>query len=166
MLEKSEIWWTILYPSSSLVFKYLRQVIKSSVWCVSLASCPHERTSYVGSCLHKSLPHSFTDLRLLMGFSDQLLGRRTGGNSRFSCWSCLPMKMEKEMATHSSVLAWKIPGIEESGGLKSIGSQSRTQLRNGTHMQTYGESMFWSGPSGCQASWPESLCRGVLWRPS
>ena len=76
------------------------------------------------------------------------------------------MEMEKEMATHSSILAWKIPGIEESGGLKSIGSQSRTQLRNGAHMQTYGESVFQSGPSGCQASWPESLCRGVLWRPS
>ena len=26
--------------------------------------------------------------------------------------------------------------------------------------------MFWSVPSVCQASWPGSLCRGVLWRPS
>ena len=31
--------------------------------------------------------------------------------------------MEKEMATHSSILAWKIPWIEESGGLQSMGSQ-------------------------------------------
>ena len=30
--------------------------------------------------------------------------------------------LEKEMATHSSVLAWKIPWTEESGGLHSIGS--------------------------------------------
>ena len=29
--------------------------------------------------------------------------------------------MEKEMATHSSILAWKIPWIEESGGLPSMG---------------------------------------------
>ena len=29
----------------------------------------------------------------------------------------------KEMATHSSILAWKIPGKEEPGGLQSIGSQ-------------------------------------------
>ena len=29
--------------------------------------------------------------------------------------------MEKEMATHSSVLAWRIPGMEESGGLPSVG---------------------------------------------
>ena len=34
--------------------------------------------------------------------------------------------LEKEMATHSSVLAWRIPGTEKSGGLPSIGSQSRT----------------------------------------
>ena len=31
--------------------------------------------------------------------------------------------LEKEMATHSSVLAWKIPWTEEPGGLQSIGSQ-------------------------------------------
>ena len=29
--------------------------------------------------------------------------------------------LEKEMATHSSVLAWRIPGTEEPGGLPSIG---------------------------------------------
>ena len=29
---------------------------------------------------------------------------------------------EKEMATHSSVLAWRIPGIGEAGGLPSVGS--------------------------------------------
>ena len=30
--------------------------------------------------------------------------------------------MEKEMATHSSVLAWRIPGMGEPGGLLSMGS--------------------------------------------
>ena len=30
--------------------------------------------------------------------------------------------LEKEMATHSSVLAWRVPGIEEPGGLPSMGS--------------------------------------------
>ena len=33
---------------------------------------------------------------------------------------CQPI-MEKEMATHSSVLAWRIPGTEEPGGLPSMG---------------------------------------------
>ena len=29
--------------------------------------------------------------------------------------------LEKEMATHSSILAWRIPWTEESGGLQSMG---------------------------------------------
>ena len=37
--------------------------------------------------------------------------------------------LEKEMATHSSVLAWRIPGTGEPGGLLSMGSQSRTRLK-------------------------------------
>ena len=35
--------------------------------------------------------------------------------------------LEKGMATHSSVLAWRIPRTEEPGGLQPMGSQSRTQ---------------------------------------
>ena len=31
--------------------------------------------------------------------------------------------LEKEMATHSSILAWKIPWMEEPGRLQSMGSQ-------------------------------------------
>ena len=31
--------------------------------------------------------------------------------------------LEKEMATHSSLLAWRIPWTEESGRLQSTGSQ-------------------------------------------
>ena len=31
--------------------------------------------------------------------------------------------LEKEMATHSSILAWKIPWAEEPGRLQSLGSQ-------------------------------------------
>ena len=37
--------------------------------------------------------------------------------------------LEKEMATHSSTLAWEIPWTEEPGGLHSMGSQkSQTRL--------------------------------------
>ena len=32
--------------------------------------------------------------------------------------------LEKEMATHSSILAWKIPWTEEPGGLQFMGPQS------------------------------------------
>ena len=31
--------------------------------------------------------------------------------------------LEEEMATHSSVLAWRIPGMGEPGGLQSMGSR-------------------------------------------
>ena len=33
------------------------------------------------------------------------------------------------MVTHSSVLAWRIPGTAEPGGLPSVGSHSRTRLK-------------------------------------
>ena len=33
--------------------------------------------------------------------------------------------LEKEMATHSSILAWRIPGTGEPSGLPFIGSQTR-----------------------------------------
>ena len=41
--------------------------------------------------------------------------------------------LEKEMATHSSILAWRIPWTEEPGRLQSTGSQSRTRLSDFTH---------------------------------
>ena len=31
--------------------------------------------------------------------------------------------LDKEVATHSSILAWRIPWMEEPGGLQSMGSQ-------------------------------------------
>ena len=33
------------------------------------------------------------------------------------------------MAAHCSILAWRIPGIEESGGLQSTESQSKSQTQ-------------------------------------
>ena len=40
--------------------------------------------------------------------------------------------LEKEMATHASILAWKIPWTEEPGGPQSMGLQSRTRLSDFT----------------------------------
>ena len=38
--------------------------------------------------------------------------------------------LQKGLATHSSILAWRIPWTEKPGGLQSMGSQSRTGLSN------------------------------------
>ena len=45
--------------------------------------------------------------------------------------------LEKEMATHSSILAWQIPWMEEPGGLQSLELQrSRHNLGHTQHMYT------------------------------
>ena len=37
--------------------------------------------------------------------------------------------LEEGMATHPSILAWRIPWTEEPGGVQAIGSQSLTRLK-------------------------------------
>ena len=62
-----------------------------------------------------------------------LPGKSHGQGSLVGCrlWGCTELDtterlhfhaLEKEMATHSSVLAWRIPGTGEPGGLLSMGS--------------------------------------------
>ena len=50
--------------------------------------------------------------------------RKSVTSSTFSLSICHKVKglVEKEMATHSSILAWRIPGTGEPGGLTSMGS--------------------------------------------
>ena len=43
----------------------------------------------------------------------------------------------EEMATHSSILAWRISWTEEPGGLQSTGSQSPTQLSKRIYIDTH-----------------------------
>ena len=46
--------------------------------------------------------------------------------------------LEKEVATHSSILVWEIPGTEEPGGLQSMGLQkSQTRMSNLTTTTKY-----------------------------
>ena len=67
--------------------------------------------------------------------------------------------LEKEMATHSSILAWTIPWTEKPGGLQSMGStwlQSKeldrterlTHAHTHTHAHTRKETMFQKQDSG------------------
>ena len=53
--------------------------------------------------------------------------------------------MEEEMATHSSILAWRIPRTEEAGGLQSMGSQkSQTQLSLQHRFEPDRVSLIWT----------------------
>ena len=63
--------------------------------------------------------------------------------------------LEKEMATHSSILAWEIPWTEESGGLQSMGSWRVRQdcTSHATKTKTYG-TLFPLGRTGCFPSKP------------
>ena len=42
--------------------------------------------------------------------------------------------LEKELATHSSILAWEIPWMEELGGIQSMGSQELDMTYPKLHM--------------------------------
>ena len=59
--------------------------------------------------------------------------------------------LEKGMATHSSILAWRIPWIEEPGGLQSMGSQRvRHDWVTNTHTQASAHS------SDCETCLPQT----------
>ena len=50
------------------------------------------------------------------------------GDRGLNC--CVRKTLEEEMASHSSILAWKIPWTEEPGRLQSMGLKSHTQVIN------------------------------------
>ena len=50
---------------------------------------------------------------------------------------CQEDPLEKEMATHSSILAWKILWAEETGGLQSVESQSWTSLSSSSQQSLF-----------------------------
>ena len=62
----------------------------------------------------KNLPANTGDMGLISGLEDAL---------------------EEEMATHSSILAWRIPWTEESGSLQSMGRQRLSNSTAAKHEQ-------------------------------
>ena len=77
--------------------------------------------------VHKVFPGSkyFQHCLYLPGFYLVLLSDTPEGalkSSHSFAASSIYSKREKETATHSSVLAWRIPGMGEPGGLPSMGS--------------------------------------------
>ena len=66
------------------------------------------------------LPAKFHGRRSLVGYSPW--GRTESDMIKRLHFHFSFHALEKEMATHSSVLAWRIPGTGEPGGLPSMGS--------------------------------------------
>ena len=68
--------------------------------------------------------------------------------------------LEKEMATHSSILAWRIPWTEEPGGLLSMGSHSQIRQKQLSMHACIGE----GNGNPLQCSCLENPVDGGAWR--
>ena len=114
-------WVLILLPGFSLSNRYVNMFLTQSLifgiknkkkknW----GSPSH---SWSSSCLRTSLgAQTVKHLSTMWETGVRSLGRED--------------PLEKEMAAHSSILAWKIPWMEEPGGPQSMGSQSWTRLHS------------------------------------
>ena len=71
-----------------------------------------------------------------------MMGFPGGSDDKESACNARDLALIKGMATHSSVLAWRIPWTEEPGGLQSMGSQSLTWLRDWHFYFTYNDTHF------------------------
>ena len=71
---------------------------------------------FPGGSVGKNLPTSAGDA----GDVGSILGRSLAREG----------PLEKEMAAHSSILAWRIPWMEEPGGLQPVDTKRQTQLSN------------------------------------
>ena len=69
--------------------------------------------------------------------------------------------LEEEIPTHSSILAWRIPWTEETGGLQSIGLQSQTRLKrlkHSTALDLAGEGRVFPNHHQGKHDSPNGLC--------
>ena len=78
--------------------------------------------SYIGSLVNSFLfarcsSHHEREMLLSMP-----MDRHQGCSKQQAVFGTFSPLVEKEMATHSNILAWRIPGTEEPGGLPSTGS--------------------------------------------
>ena len=70
--------------------------------------------------------------------------------------------LEKNMATHSSTLAWRIPWMEEPGGLQSLGSQRGCNWATNTFIFTEKEELYCFASKGRHSElMPSKLCVSI-----
>ena len=76
-------------------------------------------------------------VKLILGFPGDSEGKASACNEGDPVRSLgQEDPLEEGMATHCSILAWRIPWTEEPGGLQSVGSQSRTRLSDVTFFRS------------------------------
>ena len=69
------------------------------------------------------------------------------------------LALEKEMATHSSVLAWRIPGTGEPDGLPSVGSHRVGHDWSNLAAAAAAAGSYWDLPGGASGKEPACQCR-------
>ena len=80
---------------------------------------PDIRSVFTITCTHTLAPlPGFQHLLFQSTLHATCITSRFGIDRIFYCWY---WNLEKEMAPHSSILAWRMPGTEEPGGLPSMG---------------------------------------------
>ena len=73
--------------------------------------------------------------------------------------------LEKEIAIHSSILAWKIPWTEEPGGLQSMGQKELDMTQRLNH-QNYEAQPFYMVAPGSTADWEMEIPAQFPIRPA
>ena len=76
--------------------------------------------------------------------------------------------LEKEMATHSSVLAWRIPGMGEAGGLPQSSMGSHRVGHNWSDLATAAAGLSWclSGKDSACKAWIGKITWRRAWLPT
>ena len=91
------------------------------------------------NCYHYTWIFDFMPYRRVEGCPGGSDGKESFCNAGDLGWSLNPEDpWEKGMASHSNILAWKIPRTEEPGGLQSMGSQTvGHDWKTDTHAENY-----------------------------
>ena len=128
-LQPSALWWCaracLLLSTDSTALKLSSCSSQALKLYVDLSSLRRDWTHI--SCIGRwILNHWITREVLVSIFKPRNeFGKcqsfRESDTTEATLHACMPA-LEKEMATHSSILAWRVPGTEEPGGLPSMGS--------------------------------------------
>ena len=90
--------------------------------------------SYEDQGSHRvSMGGHWCTFKSLMGFPGGSVGKNLPAMQEAKARSLAEEDLEKKMATHSNILARKIPWAEETGGLQSMGSQRVRHNLDGLH---------------------------------